>query len=308
MQTPENLIYSFDLRQAEWVVCAYYARDGYMIDAVENKRDIHVQTGGLITGIPFDLIVKENKVVGQATDPDWILDTRKKHIPDLFTGNWFIPRTMSIRQMGKKSNHGLNLDEQAERFALEYEIEYGEARRIVDGYHNAYPGIQNTFHRGVQDQLNKNRTLINCWGDKRHFKNPWGRDLWKEGYAFIPQSTVVHITDRAMILLYEDTDPVMDPVQQMQEVHDNLKLQYPAGRWDSSSTMVQRVVEYMTPQIEYWGRPFTIGVELKVGISLGRMIEIPLSDNGKISHALEEAWRTLTGKGKGRQKRGSRPH
>lgn len=292
--SPSNLIYSFDLKQAEWVVCAYYSRDGNMIDAVESRKDIHINTGHLITGIPPDLIAKESKAVGQATDPDWIEDTRRKEVPDLFKENWFLPRSMSIRQMGKKSNHGLNLDEGAERFALEYEIEYGEARRIVDGYHRVYPGIRNSFHKGVQDQLDKDRTLINCFGDKRRFLNAWGRDLFKEGYAFIPQSTVVHITDEAMCLIYEDEADLMQPVELCQEVHDNVKLQYPAGSWAKAAGMVDRVVEHMTPTIEYWGRSFKIEVELKVGINLSDMIEIPLGNRRKVGSALKTAWESLT--------------
>jgi DNA polymerase I-like protein with 3'-5' exonuclease and polymerase domains len=293
----DNLFYSFDLRQAEWIVCAFFGQDGNMMRVYEEGKDPHVWTGYLISGVPEDLIRNEAKIVGHETNSLLIEEKRRKEMPELFQeGNWFLPRTMSIRQMGKKANHGLNLDESAEGFALVYEIEYSESRRIYAGYHNGYPGIQKGMHSYVQDCLRKDRILKNCFGEKRHFRDAWGRDLFREAYAFVPQSTVVHITDNAMILAYEDASSHMRDVELMQEVHDSLTCQYPVGDWKSTAKMIDTMRRLMSPTCAYWGRDFTIGVDLKVGTDAGgSMVEMHIPNTlGGIESELKKAYKQLT--------------
>jgi len=293
---PNNLLYSFDLSGAEWVVCAFVSQDVNMMRVYEEGKDPHTWTGHLISGVPEDIIKKENKIVGQESDAEKIEALRRKHLPQIFKNTeWFLPRVMSIRQAGKKSNHGLNYDESAERFALENEIEYSEARPIHARYHAVYPGIQRGMHLWIQHQLGENRTLINCWGEKREFREAWGKDLFKAAYSFIPQSTVVHITDETMIQCYADTSPLVRDLELLQEVHDNLRGQYPIGNWKKAAQMVMKVQKYMSPVCSYWGRDFVIGVDLKVGLSAGDMIEmeIPSTVIG-VENALKKAYKALT--------------
>lgn len=300
----DNLFYSFDLRQAEWIVCAFFGRDGNMMRVYDEKKDPHIWTGHLISGVPEELIKKESKAVGSETNPLLIDELRKKGVPELYqeTG-WFLPRNMSIRQMGKKSNHGLNLDESPEGFALVYEIDYPEARRIYAGYHSAYPGIQNGMHKYVQDCLRKDRLLKNCFDEKRKFMGAWGRDLFREAYSFVPQSTVVHITDSTMIQCYKDNSSYMKDLELMQEVHDSLMGQYPIGDWEAAAKMVLSVKKYMSPVISYWGRDFTIGVDLKVGTDASHMVEMAIPDTLRgTTSALKNAYEQLTTSSKRKRK------
>lgn len=290
----KTMMYSFDLSGAEWVVCAYYSRDANMIRVAESDISPHVATGALITGVDPDMILKENKIVGMETNPDIILELREKDIPELLKEGRWIPRSMSIRQCGKKTNHGLNYDESAERFALENELEYTEARNAYTGYHAAYPGIQKGMHEYIQAKLRKDRTLTNCFGESREFRDAWGRDLFKDSYAFIPQSTVVHITDTTMIDVYNDDIDFMQPLEFLQEVHDSLRYQYPNGSWNKAARMVKRVIDYMSIECSYWGRDFTIGVDLKVGLNASDMVELDLPSSIKgIENVLRDTWKRL---------------
>ena len=290
----KTMMYSFDLSGCQWVICAYYSRDANMIQVAESDISPHVATGSLITGVDPDLIMKENKIVGVETNPEVIYALREKYIPELLKGDRWIPRLMSIRQCGKKSNHGLNYDETAERFALEYEIEYEESRRIYTGYHAVYPGIQKGMHEYIQSKLRKDRTLTNCFGESREFRDAWGRDLFKDAYAYIPQSTEAHITDTTMINVYNDDADFMQPLELLQEVYDSLRYQYPIGSWGKAARMVKRVIEHMSIECSYWGRDFTIGVDLKVGLNASDMVELDLPSSIKgIGNVLRDTWKGL---------------
>jgi DNA polymerase I-like protein with 3'-5' exonuclease and polymerase domains len=68
---------------------------------------------------------------------------------------------MSIRQLGKKSNHGGNYGMGYRRCAREWEIPEYEAKKILPLYHQAYPGVENGFQDGIIKQLTKDRTITN---------------------------------------------------------------------------------------------------------------------------------------------------
>jgi DNA polymerase I-like protein with 3'-5' exonuclease and polymerase domains len=103
---PGMVLWEVDKRQAEWVVVAYLANDLNMISVVESGEDAHIHTAHLMFHQPKEVIAKEAKAVGTLNDPDQIAKLRT----ELGLSNK-IPRNMSMRQCGKKSNHGLNYDE-----------------------------------------------------------------------------------------------------------------------------------------------------------------------------------------------------
>lgn len=293
--TAPNVFMNFDKRGAEWVVVAYYAQDENMIAVVVSGRDIHIATAHLATGVPEAILKKEHKVVGLEVDPRLIERLRREHIPELFKEQWFMPRTMSFRQCYKKANHGLNYDMGPQRAALEWEMDYTEAKRVVDSYHRAYPGIRRNMHKGIERQLNKDRTLTNCYGRKRRFLDAWGHDLLKAAYDFIPQSTIADVTGDAMCLIYEDTSDLMSTVQLRLETHDSLMVQVPTDDWSRNAQIVQRICEYYTPTLEYHGREFIIETDLKIGVNVGEMVELPIisNDNKGMTKLLKQAWRKV---------------
>jgi hypothetical protein len=289
------MLMEFDKAGAEWVVVAYLSGDVNMIDVVNGPDSPHTITGSLISGAPKEFVLKEQKIVGLNSDADVIAKLREKlNIED----HWFLPRTMSIRQAGKKSNHGLNYKMSYLRFALETELANPEAKRIVELYHSqAYPGIS-TWWESVRRQLNDNRSLVNCFGRRRRFMDAWGEDLFKEAYAFLPQSTVVDMVNRGMVSLYEDASNDFKPVELLAQVHDSVLVQYPTNDWQAAGRMAVRLGwDYLRPLIQYGQREFYIETDLKIGHDWGHMYEVDIpNDPEQAAINLEEAWESINAK------------
>lgn len=294
---PVRLLMEFDKAGAEWVVVAYDSGDPQMISVVENKEDPHVHTGHLISGVPKELILLENKICGKITDPIELEERRRESLPQLFSGGYFIPRIFTIRQSGKKSNHGLNYGMQHKRFALENEMDETESKKIVWGYSNkAYTKLPDWWE-GIRRQLRKDRTLRNCFGRKRRFLEKWGPDLFMEAYAFIPQSTIVDIFNVGMPKIYDDRSREFESLKIKNQVHDSGVFQLDvvptrAGLRAAARCIHRIAFDYLNPELEYGGRKFRIRTDLKVGRHWGddmREVKLGDGDQDKIAEGLGEA-------------------
>ncbi|KKL64109.1 hypothetical protein LCGC14_2168320, partial [marine sediment metagenome] len=280
-----HMFLEFDLRHAEWVATAYIANDPRMIDVVESGLDPHIATGMLISGAPEELVRLDNEVVGHASDPIEIEGLRRGSatLRNCFD-RYYFPRSMSIRQCGKKSNHGLNYDMRYRRFALEAEIMEKEAEPIYDGYHKAYPNLK-VYYGRTETQIRKDRTLVNCFGRRRRFLGPICQELFMAAISFLPQSSVVDIINKgAVVAVYNDDSDLMKPFRQLMQNHDSTQNQYPVDCWSDMARVVHRVVEHLNIPLTYNEHTFTIPVDLKVGRNwgeygkdnLGGMQEIPV--------------------------------
>lgn len=266
-----HVFWEVDKRQAEWVVVAYLSGDANMIKVVEEELDPHLYTASMMFGLPLELIARESKLVGMNTDRDTILSLRMSD-PALEDSISRMISNMSCRQCGKKSNHGLNYDEGPNQFALVNEMEQSEAKRIVELYHRGYPGIRQTFHQSVKRQLERSRTLTNCFGRKVRFLDAWGPDLWKAGYAMLPQSTVVDSLNKGMVEIYHNEGLCggSGGIDLLAQTHDSILLSVPLEwfmleeRFDNAWKVVYNAV---SPTLEYNGRQFKIATDSKIGLN-----------------------------------------
>jgi len=292
-----NLLFEFDKRQAEWIVVAYLANDAAMMEVHKNGLDPHTRTGHLISSVPEEVIRRENKLLGHTTDPGEILRLRQEHAPELLTNSsYFLPRTMSIRQAGKKANHGLNYKMGWYRFSRENELSAPEAKRIVKTYYDVYPGVSRNYHDGIKQQLAKDRTLCDPWGNKQRFLGQWGEELFKLAYSWPPQSTVVTILNEGMKKIYHDDSAALKGVEIMQQVHDSVVLQVPVDNLAWAAEACVLIYEHLTPTLQWQGREFIIWTDLKIGPNLGDMIEVPLEPNREAMYLhLKEATDEMKG-------------
>lgn len=271
---PGYFLIEVDKRQAEWVVVAYLANDANMIKVVEEGLDPHTYTGSLMYNVPQDIILLDNKVVGNSTDAHEILATRQDN-PQLSPLADRLPRTMSGRQAGKKSNHGLNYDEGYRTFALTNEMPEHEGKTMVNKYHTIYPGVRATFHKYVQSELGKSRTLTNCFGRKMSFLDAWGDTLFKAAYASLPQSTVVDGLNRGMIDVHDSwiCDRNGLNADTLAQVHDSVLYQIPMSVL-SEPRGFKRALDFIftacEPPMHYNGRSFVIQTDAKVGFNWGK--------------------------------------
>lgn len=265
------VFWEVDKRQAEWVVVAYLSGDANMLSVIDSGDDPHTHTSSLMFRLAKDIILQDHKVIGGLTDPDEIMERR---IAAMLPEN-ILPRTMSGRQMGKKSNHGLNYDEGFTTFSMMNEIEIAEAKRIVNLYHSIYPGIR-IWYEAIKRQLAKDRTLTNCFGRKIRFLESWSDDLFKAAYSALPQSTVADGLCDGMKRTYNDSylcSPTGGPVNLdiLANVHDSILMQLPISFILSGDfySVVSRVYDYCSPEMEYNNRKFKIATDSKIGFNWG---------------------------------------
>lgn len=261
-----------DKRQAEWVIVAYFANDANMMNAIKGGLDVHVHTAHLMFNLPAEIIAYENDIIGHATNAEQIRQLRMDDdvLRKLYIPSW--PRGMSLRQCGKKSNHGLNYDEGYLNFALLNEMEPGEAKKVVNLYHEIYPGIRKSYEV-IKRQLQKDRTLTNCFGRKVRFMGEWGNDLWKSSYSMIPQSTVVDSLNMGMVKIYNDVSITREMnVDILAQVHDSILMQVPievARDRQRFEILMQKVYTYTSPTLSYNGNDFKIATDAKIGYNWG---------------------------------------
>lgn len=289
---PDYLMFEIDKAKAEWVVVAYLSGDPNMIRVIEEGLDPHIYTAHLMTGLPEELIAEENELIGHLTDPDEIgrIRNQLQHGSSAnslaYDSAEFLPRTMSVRQCGKKSNHGLNYDEGYKTFALSNEMLESDAKKVVQLYkYKAYPGIP-IWHKNTQQKLMDDRTLVNYFGRQYKFLGAWNEDLFKAAYAFIPQSTVADLVNLGITNTYYDTRADLRELELLGQVHDSILGQFYIAP-DNPSTIIvtmaramKQVGDYMDLPMEYGGREFRIDNDLKVGPSWGKLQTVDIhSDN-----------------------------
>ena len=300
-----RIFISMDKAQAEWVITAYVCGDPKMISAIENKEDIHSRTIHEMSGVPFDLIAKDNKVVGKLTDADDIFQLRSTHIPELLSGDWnFLPRNMSLRQCGKKTNHGCNYLETYKMFALLNEISETDAKVYVGGYRDTYVMLP-IWWDAIGNQLHKNRTIYDVFGHKRRFLGELNHDLKKQAVAFVPQASSVWVLNYAMRDWYKHEEDPLDDLWLHAQVHDELLFSFPIGDWNRMAEAIYIMENYMTPQMSYEGRDFRIGTDLAVGLYWGekdekcpqgvQKVKIPACKTiGQLAENIEAVYKSIT--------------
>ncbi len=227
-----------DLSQAEARVVAYIAEEIRQIKVFEDEGDIHQLNAD---NLPPDFTPK-----GSAYE----------NVPN--------PR----RLFAKKHVHAFNYGEGAWAFAKEAGIPRLEATAIRNKYFDSYPSIR-AYHMGVQSALNKNRVMTTPMGRRRTFFGPWGDQLFREAYAFVPQSTVGDVLNLALIGFCK-INKLATP---MLQIHDAFLVQC-----DDNQDMIDRVSADMREAfkipLSIKGRTFTIPIDIKVGKNWDEMEEV----------------------------------
>lgn len=268
---PGYVLWEVDKRQAEWVVVAYLTGDANMIQAVEQGLDIHIHTAHLAYGVPKDVLKIESKLVGMNSDTDTILELRMSD-PDVAPFATALPKSMSGRQAGKKSNHAFDYNESGHAWALRNSVPEAEGKRNYNLYHQSYPGIK-IWYQSIQRQLQKDRTLVNCFGRRYRFMGSMDVDMYKAAYSFLPQSTVVDSLNKGMVMIYEDdylTSSREANIDILAQVHDSILMQIPIHYihdHDRFENIRDRVYDMVSPTISYNNREFKIATDSKIGLN-----------------------------------------
>jgi len=225
-----------DLSQAEARVVAYLAEEERMIEVFESGGDIHQLTADTLP-------------------PDFVPSgSAYKNVDN--------PR----RLFAKKHVHAFHYGEGMLAFARRAGISKQMAEMIRSRYLDGFPRIK-AWQLGIQASLSRSRTITTPLGRKRTFFGLWGDGLFREAYAYVPQSTVVDTLNLAMIELKRK----YPEVQLMLQNHDAFVIQ---GKVEEKEMWIERIREVFHIPIYIKGRTLIIPVEIKVGKNWGEMEEV----------------------------------
>lgn len=168
------------------------------------------------------------------------------------------------RYMGKKTRHASNYDMKASRMtdALAQEgFSFSEAqcKILLDRMAAIDPNVKNVFHKYVQDSISKTRTLITPLGRERQFlgarPNDHNSSIFKEAYAFVPQSVVGDNTGLAILDLESQENSLV-----VQEGHDSIVQDIPAN--------IETIYKYLLRAVKAFDRKivFHNGIEIEIPI------------------------------------------
>lgn len=189
-------------------------------DIGEDIRTLYVPDDGLIL-IQLDQEQAEARIVALLCMDFELLsqfaeiDTHALMASYIFGGTWYDHSKQKHghetpeRFIGKTGKHSTNYDatkrslmmtinSEARKNHLAINVSEWKANKILETLHERNPKIRQVFHKEIQEAL-RDRILTNPFGRKRIFYNKWGDDLFREGYAQIPQSTVADNTLDAML-------------------------------------------------------------------------------------------------------------
>jgi DNA polymerase I len=153
------------------------------------------------------------------------------------------------------------------KVARMYDMEYPEARLILERYHSATPEVKEVYQKELREELQKTRTLRNPFGRERIFFGRMDEALYRSAYSHYCQSTVADLILRAII----DLDKL--GAELLLQVHDEVVLQCPEeelGGW------CDRVREALSRPISFPGvpEPLVIPTEIKVGRNWHEVVSV----------------------------------
>ena len=249
--------YEPDLATAETRVVAAIGPVPSLLEAFEKGEDIHRLTAGLMFG----------------KDPRDVSD--EDGSSSLGTGRY------SERFWGKKTNHELAYDLGYRKFAIQYQLPEKDAKELITSWHRIYPEVRASYHAWVKEALRSTKRLTNLFGRTRIFLGEWGDDLFRDAYAFTPQSTIPDlINERGLLKIHHDQER-FKYVEQLNQVHDSIWLQIPiSAGWRYHATALLELKASLEQPLHWKGIEFIIPVDLKMGTDFKDMNKVHYSGRG----------------------------
>ena len=206
-----------DLSQAEPRIVALLSED-YELLKMFDTIDIHSWTASLCLDIPMELVKKgsgERHIGKQARNG----------------GNYNM----------KKRRLMVEVNTSAHKYSVPGWVDISEAKagQILTKFHANSPKIREIFHAQVIEAIEETRMLVNPFGRRRRFLGYMGDQLYMEGLAQIPQSTVGDQVKRAMRLAKQEAPEL----QILCEAHDAFLSQVPVNDVQKYAALIKSKLE-----------------------------------------------------------------
>lgn len=158
----------------------------------------------------------------------------------------------SRRQQAKNGVHAVNYGAQARTLAATLGITIREAESFMARWFGAHPGIV-AWHNRVRGQLHATRMVRNKFGFRRLFFDRLD-SVFNEALAWVPASTVAHVTNLGLLAL----NAKFPYLELLMQVHDSLVFQIPHAHVPDLPA-IQAALEIPIPYPD----PLTIPVGIK---------------------------------------------
>jgi len=226
---PGDVFVQCDIRAAELRVMAVESKDTYLRDVLSDEsRDIHNEVSTRFFGPSF---TKEQRVRAKAVV------------------------------------YGLGYGREAYSIAQEFGIPVREAQDYLNTFFGVIPHVV-AWKAGIKERIfESGEDLITHFGRHRRF---WlitrdnMKDIEKEGYAYIPQSTAndINLTAATVLLVEHGLDVRLT-------VHDSILAQVPSGRAEETARLMQETVARVAREQYSDFVPFT--TDVAIGKSWGEV-------------------------------------
>ena len=233
---PGEVLLEADLKFAEALILAWLAQDGATIAAVQAGVDIYKWHAGRMFGKTAEQVTAaERKTVkpvvlgcGYGLGPLHmfeLLEFEERSTPD--------GRVVKIRTGISKTR----------------------AKELRDLFFRSCPAILE-YQAWVRDSITKFRVLCTPFNRRRMFLGRLGEDLFRKGYAFLPQSTCVDYINRALVRIDLQTEDEFARLQ----VHDAI---VGVCRKEREEQVKQLIIRELAEPVVIRGKALVIPVELK---------------------------------------------
>ena len=146
------------------------------------------------------------------------------------------------RQLAKGGVHAVNYGAKPRTLAKALGITIHEAERFANLWFAAHPGIK-AWQQRIDMQISTTRTVTNAFGNKRYYFDRM-ENLLPQALAWVPQSTVALVINRALVNVDRELRPAVQPLMQ---VHDSLVMQIKKSYYPSILPDLKRCMEITVP-------------------------------------------------------------
>ncbi len=157
----------------------------------------------------------------------------------------------------KMGVHATNYGAGARTVAMSLGITTHEAERFQARWFSIHPGIKDWHHR-VHSELEATHSIRNPFGYRRRYFDRTD-NVFKEALAWVPQSTVACVTNRA----WDAIDASGLPAEVLLQVHDSLVLQIPSRILSETLKALRPLISIAIPYQDPLTIPWSIKVSAK---------------------------------------------
>lgn len=164
------------------------------------------------------------------------------------------------------SNYGMGPGTFRENVILMLEgrqdISMADSKKFLGTYQELFPEIKD-WHNRTRAQVKATRILCNLFGYPRYFSGPLDESVEKEWFAFVPQSTVGSITNRAFTALQQSIERDGFPMDLLNNKHDSILAQVSEDSRDAGIKLLENALQQTMKG--YNGVEFTMKTEASYG-------------------------------------------